>query len=350
MNCYYSIFYVLGLFLACAYEDRQRGRFAGFSLYMSNSGDIQGSTLCYKDGPQLPPLNFTVPCAESGRYVIFYNERLDGATYPTGYTLDNIFTELCEVIVQGCNNASFYGSNCDTSCPTNCKDKMYHIQSGACSTYKPGWTDIHCNKKCADGWYGLNCSHQCVGHCRDGTYCNHVTGHCDTGCDAGSIGSMCDIECEDGTYGSECVNNCSGHCLDNSPCNKQTGHYDRGCKPGYTNGDCSKECSPGHFGLDCSEHCSGHCKNNEPCDHVNGVCPSGCQDGYIEKRCDDNVANFMVSYSASNNLPLIVGGTVGVGGNSPTRRTILLTLSFACDPRLLQSRGSIQKVPQIIKS
>lgn len=57
--------------------------------------------MCYKDGQHLPPLNLTIVCAEPGRYVIFYNERLDGATYPTGYELVNLFTELCEVIVQG---------------------------------------------------------------------------------------------------------------------------------------------------------------------------------------------------------------------------------------------------------
>lgn len=83
-------------------ENRQKGRFAGFSLYVSNSGVLQDSTLCYKDGPQLPPLNFTIICAEFGRYVIFYNERTGGVVnYPSGYELDNVFTELCEVIVQG---------------------------------------------------------------------------------------------------------------------------------------------------------------------------------------------------------------------------------------------------------
>lgn len=49
----------------------------------------------------LPPLNFKIICAKFGRYVIFYNERLNGVTYPTGYILENVFTELCEVIVQG---------------------------------------------------------------------------------------------------------------------------------------------------------------------------------------------------------------------------------------------------------
>lgn len=85
---------------------RQRGRLAGFLLYVSNYdvssiADIKGSTLCYKDGPQLPLLNFTTICTEKGRYVVFYNERLDGVIYPDGYEVKNIYTELCEVTVQG---------------------------------------------------------------------------------------------------------------------------------------------------------------------------------------------------------------------------------------------------------
>lgn len=84
----------------------QRGWFAGFSLYISNTelstiSDRENSTLCYKDGPQLPPLNLTTTCTEHGRYVTFYNKRLDGVTYPAGYKLHNVYTELCEVIVLG---------------------------------------------------------------------------------------------------------------------------------------------------------------------------------------------------------------------------------------------------------
>lgn len=87
-------------------EMRQRGRFAGFSLYVSKT-DISSNierkefTPCYKDGPQLPPLNHTYICTESGRYVIFYNERLDEVKYPDGYEIANVVTELCEVTVQG---------------------------------------------------------------------------------------------------------------------------------------------------------------------------------------------------------------------------------------------------------
>lgn len=174
------------------YEIRQRGRFAGFSLYVSTTGDIQGSTLCYKDGPQLPPLNFTTTCTTSGRYVIFYNERLDGVTYPNGYELINAMAELCQVTVQGCRNASFYGSNCNTPCPPNCNDNTCHIQSGTCFTCKPGWSGENCYTKCREGWYGLNCSEQCTKNCRDVVTCNHVTGLCDGGCDAGWTGVKCD--------------------------------------------------------------------------------------------------------------------------------------------------------------
>lgn len=46
--------------------------------------------------------------------------------------------------------------------------------------------------ECREWWFGENCSQQCVGHCIDNTKCNHVTGQCDRGCDAGWTGSFCD--------------------------------------------------------------------------------------------------------------------------------------------------------------
>ena len=82
-------------------ERRQQGRFAGFSIYVSSNGTRDNTSLCYKDGPKLPALNFTTPCIKSGRYVDFYNERLPGVTYPDEYVVDSVYTELCEVIVHG---------------------------------------------------------------------------------------------------------------------------------------------------------------------------------------------------------------------------------------------------------
>lgn len=80
-------------------EERQQSRFAGFSLYVSDIDNTQNYSLCYKDGPTLPPLNFTTICSVPGRYFIYKNERLPGVVYPTSY--NNPYTELCEVIVQG---------------------------------------------------------------------------------------------------------------------------------------------------------------------------------------------------------------------------------------------------------
>eukprot|EP00105_Crassostrea_gigas_P038150 XP_019922298.1 PREDICTED: protein draper [Crassostrea gigas] len=282
----YNIYSISILFKTYdGYEDRQRGRFAGFSLYVSTTGDIQGSTLCYKDGPQLPPLEFTTTCIQRGQYVIFFNERKDGVIYPKDYELANVLNELCEVVVLGCNKTDVYGMNCNKLCPINCETNLCNIENGSCYGCKPGWRDTLCDKECIEGRYGSKCLQQCSGHCRDSVTCNHVTGQCDGGCDIGWTGALCDKGCDDGTYGYDCVNNCSGHCLNDSPCNKQTGECDRGCEPGYTNTDCSKGCPSHYYGLDCRQRCSGNCISDESCDHVSGVCTNGCEDGYVGTRC-----------------------------------------------------------------
>uniref|UniRef100_K1PJI1 Scavenger receptor class F member 2 n=1 Tax=Magallana gigas TaxID=29159 RepID=K1PJI1_MAGGI len=281
------------------YEYRQRGRFAGFSLYVSTTGDIQGSTLCYKDGPQLPPLNFTTQCIEYGRYLFFYNERLYDLLYPQGYEMSNVFTELCEVIVEGCNKRNVYGSNCDIPCPINCKESTCHIVNGSCFGCQSGWSGTYCNEKCKLGWFGENCSRLCVGHCKDGATCNHVTGQCNEGCGTGWKGFICEIdaeeiekkkrkkkECGDGTYGYGCVNNCSGHCLNDSPCNKQTGYCDRGCNPGYKDDKCSKQCTKS-YGENCNFKCNVLCINHT-CDRFNGRCLVGCKDG---EQCGTDAIN-----------------------------------------------------------
>lgn len=79
---------------------RQKGRFAGFSLYVSNTTDIDSGFLCHRDGPELPELDFKTNCITHGRYIIFYNERRN-IKYPAGYIISSVFTELCEVTVTG---------------------------------------------------------------------------------------------------------------------------------------------------------------------------------------------------------------------------------------------------------
>ena len=61
------------------------------------------------------PLNFTTTCVTSGRYVIFFNERQTGMAFPE---LDNVVTELCEVIVKGKENIYIYVIRRNTFTPS----------------------------------------------------------------------------------------------------------------------------------------------------------------------------------------------------------------------------------------
>ncbi|XP_061170703.1 uncharacterized protein LOC133180146 [Saccostrea echinata] len=205
------------------YEMRQKGRIAGFSLYLSNSSISGNEILCYKDEEHLPPLNFTTTCAGYGRYVIFYNERLDEYKYPDGYQSSTV-TELCEVIVNGCGEAGAYGEKCDEKCPKNCQEQRCNIINGTCVGCLPGWNGTFCEKKCPEGWYGLECKLQCFAHCKDNAFCNHVTGQCDNECADGWKGAFCDEQCLEENYGVDCKFNCSSHCRNDVPCDKQTGH------------------------------------------------------------------------------------------------------------------------------
>lgn len=105
-HCYIQRIVHVCVCILFSLEMRQRGRFAGFSLYVSNTNvtaidGIKSSTLCYKDGPHLPPLNFTINCTAYGRYVIFFNERSNVGSYPSAYEVTSVYTELCEVFVKG---------------------------------------------------------------------------------------------------------------------------------------------------------------------------------------------------------------------------------------------------------
>uniref|UniRef100_K1R5Z4 protein-tyrosine-phosphatase n=1 Tax=Magallana gigas TaxID=29159 RepID=K1R5Z4_MAGGI len=169
---------------------RQRGRFAGFSLYVSNTTDRHDGFLCYKNGQELPPLDFNTSCTRRGKYVIFYNERLNVINYPSEYVTANVITELCEVTVTVCSS----------------------------------------------GYYGLKCKAKCAGHCKDNQSCNHINGTCINGCLDGWIGVNCDKHCKNEE---NCTNQCNGHCLDNLPCNSSNGLCSNGCAPGYVGMFCN---------------------------------------------------------------------------------------------------------------
>ncbi|XP_056017463.1 multiple epidermal growth factor-like domains protein 11 [Ostrea edulis] len=269
---------------------RQRGRAAGFSLYVSNTTIKEDGYLCYKNGQELPPLDFSTTCVKHGRYVIFYNERLGGITYPTGYETAAVHTELCEVTVTGCEESDVFGYNCDLPCPINCQESRCDIVNGTCLVgCTAGWVGYFCNKSCPAGYYGLQCNSTCIGHCRDNLSCNHTTGRCDYGC-----------ECPAESYGPDCMYNCSGQCLSYLPCNRTTGRCDGGCNPGYTAELCDKECSVKTYGKGCGNHCSSHCRNMT-CDPINGSCLEGCIPGYLGSFCNKPCDNGTYGLNCSQN-------------------------------------------------
>ena len=79
--------------------------FLGFSLYISNTTDKSQGTLCYKDSNYtintIPPV-VNITCPVHGQYVIVYNERLTGVSYPQDY-YPYALNLLCEVEVYGKN-------------------------------------------------------------------------------------------------------------------------------------------------------------------------------------------------------------------------------------------------------
>lgn len=77
--------------------------FLGFSVYVSNTTEWFERRLCFKDTNftlDTIPAVFTTVCPVHGQFVIYYNERRPGLTYPKEYSpyAENY---LCEVEVYG---------------------------------------------------------------------------------------------------------------------------------------------------------------------------------------------------------------------------------------------------------
>ncbi|XP_052696235.1 multiple epidermal growth factor-like domains protein 11 [Crassostrea angulata] len=259
--------------------------FLGFSVYVSNTTDRLQGTLCYKDDNftlDTIPAVFTTTCPVHGQYVIYYNERLPGVTYPRGYS-GNVATALCEVdvYVERCPVAGYFGSNCSVPCPdVNCQ--YCHIETGTCQGCKPGYKGHRCEITCQRGTYGAGCKETC-GHCRDVNKCSINNGTCLTGCGAGLKGDLCKTACDRGSYGYDCKETC-GHCRDVSQCSNTNGWCLTGCDPGYQGDLCKTSCDRGSYGSECNETC-GHCRDVDHCSNINGTCLTGCDVDYQGDLC-----------------------------------------------------------------
>ena len=75
----------------------------GFSVYISNTTSKNDGVLCFHDSKYTRdniPETATIPCSYSGQYIIYYNERVRGRNYPSGY-YRYARADLCEVEVHG---------------------------------------------------------------------------------------------------------------------------------------------------------------------------------------------------------------------------------------------------------
>ncbi|XP_056002938.1 receptor-type tyrosine-protein phosphatase alpha-like isoform X5 [Ostrea edulis] len=271
--------------LAWDFNNGYTARFLGFSVYISNTTNKDDGVLCFKDtmytNATIPnPTNIT--CPRHGRYVIYYNERLQNVTYPDGYS-QYAKNELCEFEVYGCPKSDVYGENCDKPCSKNCQESHCNIVNGTCLGCIPGYKGSFCDQPCNDNKYDLECKQNC-GNCSDGLQCNHVNGSCPNGCDAGAQGDRCDEECPGGFYGKNCATSCNPNCRGH--CNRFNGRCESSCNLGWKGTSCEKECEGRFYGENCTQPC-GQCRDLEQCHHINGTCLNGCDRGYEGGKCTE---------------------------------------------------------------
>lgn len=258
-------------------------RFLGFSVYVSNTTTKEDGILCFMDSiftvETLPnPITIKCPDRESGRYVIYYNNRTH-PPFPEGYS-EHAFNELCEVEVYSCRYG-FFGKYCTKKCNSKCNG--CNDVNGLCdSGCHPGWKGDYCDEVCSIGFYGAECNGDC-GNCLDINQCYHIDGSCLTGCKAGYRGDTCKTPCDKGSFGPRCGEKC-GRCRDFQQCFHKDGACLTGCDPGFEGDLCKTSCSHGFFGLNCSETCIETC---DGCNNVNGICDYGCISGWKGRICNE---------------------------------------------------------------
>lgn len=74
---------------------------AGYFLYVSNTTVKEDGHLCFHEtGYRIPSEDQSINCSVHGRYVIYYNERIQSVVYPSFFSA-YAYNDLCEVEIYG---------------------------------------------------------------------------------------------------------------------------------------------------------------------------------------------------------------------------------------------------------
>ena len=127
---------------------------------------------------------------------------------------------------------------------------------------------------CPPEYYGNECKKACSGHCLNNTVCDHISGICTDGCQAGYVGRLCD----DGK-------SISFYKLQSTKIS---------CFISFYNHHFLLVCKEGYYGQDCLHACSSTCKT---CKYTDGTC--SCQAGWKGSNCTTGIYIYM-EFEAKN--------------------------------------------------
>ncbi|OWF53044.1 multiple epidermal growth factor-like domains protein 10 [Mizuhopecten yessoensis] len=245
-----------------------------FHVFVSNVSDFRFGTLCLFDTGNTIPNPVLLPCAQSGRYVTFYNDQ----STSEGGSSSEAFVELIEFRVFGCEANKFGQNSClqKCHCASGCNPNNGVCDVPGCTA---GYRGTKCDQGCDNTSFGPDCNHTC--HCST-PGCELVIGLCNKpGCKVGYVGSACELTCEETNFGENCKHEC--HCK-TPGCHHVTGMCNTpGCEMGYSGQTCSNGCERQQFGYNCENTCN--CASTG-CDDITGVCKEpGCMKGYTGESC-----------------------------------------------------------------